>query len=50
MKAQKWLIRIFTNPVSRIVFGMVFVALPIQGVQELAKGLRESNGWADSDD
>jgi membrane protease YdiL (CAAX protease family) len=28
---------------------MIFVALPIQGVQELAKALRESNDWPESD-
>ena len=49
MKKAHWVFRIFTNPVSRIVFGMVFVALPIQGVQELSGVLRESNGWTDSE-
>jgi len=39
----------FRNPVSRIIFGLLFVALPIQAVQMLFKDLREVNGWQETD-
>ncbi len=49
VKLSGVLSKFFRNPVSRIIFGLLFVALPIQAVQMLFKDLREVNGWQETD-